>query len=86
MQCYQTKTFIFAVAIEKETRILSAINVQGKKLHTTKPFNRLVEFIWIVWRHKCRKNNVEQVSQFFIIEKTIIILKIETFAKNNGSF
>ena len=38
------------------------------------------------WRHKSRKYNVEQVSQFFVIEKTIIILKMEKFCKNNRSF
>ena len=62
--------------MEQETSILSTINIEGKKLHTMKTLNRVV----------ARKHNVEQVSQLFVTEKTIITLKIETFAKNNRSF
>ena len=45
----------FAVATEKETGILSAINVQGKKLHTMKTcFNnyRVVSSYIVDWLHE----------------------------------
>ena len=42
--------------------------------------------VLLISHHKCRKHNVEQVSQFFVIEKTFIIQKVETFANNNRSF
>ena len=33
-----------------------------------------------------KKQNVELINQFFFTKKTIVIPKIETFAKNNKSF
>ena len=53
--------------------------MQGKKLHAMKTFNRLVARVWRAWRHKCRKHNMDQVNKFFVIKKTVIILKIEAF-------
>ena len=47
MQCYQTKVLIFAVAIEKETSILSAINVQARKLHTVETFKPSTDWLHV---------------------------------------
>ena len=52
-----------------------AINVQGKKLRTMKTFNKLVARACRTWRHKCHKHDVEQVSELFVSEKNIIVLK-----------
>ena len=65
---------------------MSAINVQGKKLHTMKTLIDLlyvleelggINAVNIMWSKSVNSS---------VIEKTIIILKIETFARNNRSF
>ena len=71
---------------EKETSISSPINVQGKKLYTMKTFfsnYNVVSSHMIDWLHLLEElaegyceQNVAQVSQFFVIEKTIITPKI----------
>ena len=85
MLCYYTKSPIFALGTEKETIILSTINVQGKKLQTMKTFNRLVAWANRAWRHWCHKHNVVSQSIFRYWKEYYIMIKIETFVKNNKS-
>ena len=71
--CYTVlldKRSYFLWGAKKETGILRAISVKGKKLHTVKAFNELVSRASIVcWRHKCHKHNLKEVSQFFVIKR-----------------
>ena len=86
------------MAIEKNTSILSAVNVQERNYIQWKPSfsnNHVVTWYIIDWLHVLKelvrsintgKRMGIKVSQFFVIEKTTIIRKIETFGKSDKSF